>query len=234
MHASTAPLPFARPLLRLVLLSAWKRWKHTEAPRQPRRSPVSHPQPQQTSQPRHSVSRHHDYDDKAPSSLSTSTPAVPDVLAAKHLPVELPAAAATGAAGGGETGAANRSGSSDGDFVSSTNDRRVGSAEMLFVRRTLSEASVDNASGGEQTAGPQGRSRRGSAAERGTESSAPASKEAGCVETPVTANEKCEHDEENRGVTGICVARGRELEEGLSTAGDKEILWQQRQALLRK
>ena len=78
--------------------------------------------------------------------------------------------------------------------------------------------------------------RRDSArAEGGMEPNAPAVKETGWVEAPFTADERCEQDEGNKGATGQSVPlAGRGGEEGLPTGGDKETLWRQRQALLRK
>lgn len=236
MRQLRPPPPLARPLARLALLPAWTRWKRTETSQQPQRSPAAQPRPQETKQQRHSVTRDHDYDNGAHISPSTSTPAVPAVPDEKNLPLNVPT---TRAVGSGETDRANRSRTSDGgsDSVSRTVGLcRAGGVEMRLAQ-ALDDASADkNIPGGGSTAGFQKLPRRNFArAEGGMEPNIPAVKETGWVETQFTADERCEQDEGHKGATGLSVPlAGCGGEEGLSTGGDKEILWRQRQALLRK
>lgn len=183
------------------------------------------------------MSGDHDYNNGTPFSPSTSTPAVPAIPDEKSLPLNAPT---TGAVGRGEVDRANGSrtsgGGGDGGSVSKTVGLSRADGVEMMLTQALNKASVDtNPSGGGQTTVSQRLPRRDPArVEGGIESSAPAFKEAGCVETLVKADEGYEQDEGHRGDGGPSAARGCGGEEGLSTAGDKEMLWQQRQALLRK
>lgn len=175
-----------------------------------------------------------DYDNnRAHFSLSTSTPAVPATPDAKRLPVNT-----TGpAVGSGETDRSNRTKASDGGYVLNTERRAINRGAEMLLNQALDEASADNASGGGQKNTVFQRIlRRDSTAAEGEieELSATVVKEEERAATPTTADERCEQDEEHGVVAGLSVPRGGSGdEEGQSTA-EKETLWQQRQALLRK
>ena len=113
-----------------------------------------------------------------------------------------------------------------------TDDRRARGAEVLSAH-TSRETSTDDVSGGTQAVARR-LPRHGFRAEGAAESSASAVKKEGRAATPVTGDEREEQRKEHRGAPDLDAARGRGEEEGLSATGDKERIWRQRQALLRK
>lgn len=166
------------------------------------------------------------HEDGAHLSSSASTPAAPD---SKNLPENNSVVPATSGEeiGNGDLDRLFHDGS-----IMITDDRRARGAEVLSAH-TSRETSTDDVSGGTQAVARR-LPRHGFRAEGAAESSASAVKEEGRAATPVTGDEREEQRKEHRGAPDLDAARGRGEEEGLSATGDKERIWRQRQALLRK